>query len=272
MEKYETYYNIILENLQTYAPKLVFAILILVIGLWISRKIIKTIRKGLKKKHFDPALESFLLNLLSIGLKTLVFVAVLSQLGVATTSLAALLGAAGLAVGLSLQGSLSNFAGGFLIIVFKPFKIGDWIEAQGVAGRVTEIRMFTTHLVGLQNKTYIIPNGVLSNNTIVNFTAEGQIRVDIPIGISYESDIKKARDVLVKMAHAHPLVLSEPEPEVKVVELADSSVNISLRPYALPDNYWEVYFDLMEESKEVLAKVDVGIPFPQRVVHLKHEK
>ena len=191
--------------------------------------------------------------------------AILAKLGVETTSFAAILAAAGLAVGLALQGSLSNFAGGVLIMIFKPFKIGDLIEAQGEIGVVKEIEIFTTKLTGLSNKEIIIPNGSLSNGNIVNYSTEGTRRVDLVFGVSYDSDIKQTKEVIMNVLTSHPKVLKDPAPAVTVLELADSSVNFATRPWCNTEDYWAVYFDVTESFKIELDKSGIEIPYPHQV-------
>lgn len=265
-----------LENLKTlgleYGMKIISAIILLIIGLWIIKKLVGLSKKMLEKGNIDVSLQKFLSDLISWSLKALLIISVLSQLGVATTSFVAIIGAAGLAVGLALQGSLANFAGGALIMIFKPFKVGDLIEAQGELGAVKEIQIFVTKLVTPGNKLAIIPNGVLSNGTIKNYTEEGKLRVDLTIGISYDADIKTAKELLEKTLAANPKVLKSPAPAVTVSELADSSVNLAVRPWATPDDYWDVYFGCLEECKIALDNANITIPFPQRDVHMIESK
>jgi small conductance mechanosensitive channel len=190
------------------------------------------------------------------------------MVGIATTSFVAVLGAAGLAVGLALQGSLANFAGGVLVMVFKPYKVGDLIEAQGHLGVVKEVQIFNTILVSPQSKRIIIHNGATSNGSVVNYTAEGQIRVDLTIGVSYSADIDETKSVLMDVLVNNTLVLKDPVPFVGVLEMADSSVNFAVRPHCLPEHYWDVFFGVNEAMKKALDKNAIAIPFPQRDVHL----
>ena len=254
-------YNLILD----YTPKLIAAILIWVIGSWIVKFIVRTAIRVMIKREYDESLKKFLTDLLSWALRILLIIIVLSTVGIETTSFAAIIAAAGLAVGLALQGSLSNFAGGVLIMIFKPFKIGDLIEAQGEIGAVNEISIFTTKLTGLSNKEIIIPNGTLSNGNIVNYTSLGTRRVDLVIGVSYDADIKQTKDVLMNVLTSHELVISDPAPAVTVLELADSSVNFAVRPWCKTEDYWTVYFDVMEETKEQLDAAGIEIPYPHQV-------
>jgi len=263
-----------LENIDTqkwidlateYGLKIIGAILIWIIGSWIIKKILKTTRKVMTKSNYEESLQKFLTNLLGWGLKILLIITLLGTLGVPTTSFAAIIAAAGLAVGLALQGSLGNFAGGVLIMIFKPFKIGDLIEAQGELGVVKRIEIFTTKLTGLSNREVIIPNGALSNGNIINYTTEGTRRVDLTFGVSYDSDIKKAKEVLLTVLTSHPKVLKTPEPTVNVSALADSSINFAVRPWCNSEDYWAVYFGITENVKEALDKAGIEIPYPHHV-------
>ncbi|WP_299059355.1 mechanosensitive ion channel domain-containing protein [uncultured Polaribacter sp.] len=247
------------------APNVLIALAILIIGLFAIKTIVKTSKKVMNKGGLDITLQKFLGNLLGWALKIVLFIVVISKLGIETTSFAAILAAAGLAVGLALQGSLANFAGGVLIMIFKPIKIGDLIEAQGELGVVKEIEIFTTKLTGLSNREIIIPNGSLSNGTIINYTTEGTRRVDLTIGVSYDADIKKTKEVLMNVLTSHPKVLQTPAPTVNVAELADSSVNFAVRPWSTSDDYWDVYFGITENVKIALDKAGIEIPYPHSV-------
>ncbi len=248
-----------------YGPKVLGAILIYIIGSWIIGKIIGAARKMMAKGTYDESLQKFLMNLASWALKVLLIIIVISTLGVDVTTFAAVIAAAGLAIGLALQGSLANFAGGVLIMIFKPYKIGDLIEAQGVLGVVKEIEIFTTKLITPQNKLAIVPNGAMGNGNIINYTAEGKIRVDTTIGIGYDEDIKKAKEVLLEVLTSNPKVLKDPAPSVNVSELADSSVNFAVRPFCKPEDYWDVYFATYEGCKLALDKAGIEIPYPHAV-------
>ena len=250
-----------------YALKLGQAILILVIGLWIIKLILKGIKKALNRTEIDESLKGFLGSLLNWTLKILLIITVLGQLGVKTTSFVAIIGAAGLAVGLALQGSLANFAGGALILLFKPFKVGDLIEAQSAIGVVKEIQIFVTKVLTPDNKEVIIPNGALSNGNITNFSTTGHLRVDLTVGISYSDDIEKAKTVILETLLSDHKVLKTPAPTVAVGELGDSSVNILVRPHATVENYWDVYFNSLQNVKVALDKAGIEIPFPQQVNH-----
>ncbi|MBC3756910.1 mechanosensitive ion channel [Hyunsoonleella sp. SJ7] len=263
-----------LENIDTekwlelaldYGLKILGAIIIWIIGSWVIKKVLKGTKKVMSKRDYDESLQKFLLNMLGWILKIVLIIVVLGTVGVETTSFAAILAAAGLAIGLALQGSLGNFAGGVLIMIFKPFKIGDLIEAQGELGVVKEIEIFTTKLTGLSNREIIIPNGSLSNGNIINYTTEGTRRVDLVFGVGYDSDIKKTKEVLMNVLTSHPKVLKEPAPTVNVSELADSSINFAVRPWSTADDYWDVYFGVTEDVKEALDKAGIEIPYPHQV-------
>ncbi|ARV15996.1 mechanosensitive ion channel family protein [Polaribacter sp. SA4-12] len=248
-----------------FTPQVLVALAMLIIGLIIIKLIVKASRKVMDKSGIDITLQKFLGNLIGWGLKIILIIAVISKLGVETTSFAAILAAAGLAVGLALQGSLANFAGGVLIMIFKPIKLGDLVEAQGEIGVVKEIEIFTTKLTGLSNKEIIIPNGTLSNGNIINYSTEGTRRVDLTFGVDYAADIKQTKDVLMSVITSHPKVLKDPAPAVTVSELADSSVNFAVRPWCKTEDYWTVFFDVTESTKIALDKAGIDIPYPHQV-------
>jgi small conductance mechanosensitive channel len=276
MEEIQEISNIDFKELSTqawtmimeYGPKLLLALVTLLIGLWIIKKLVKVVEKGVTKGKTDSTLAPFLVNLISWTLKILLFLSVASMIGIETTSFIAIFSAATLAIGLALQGSLGNFAGGVILLVFKPYKVGDLVEAQGHLGVVKSIQIFNTILLNPQNKTIIIPNGAVAGNSIINYTTDGKLRVDLSAGISYDSNIKDAKDVIMKVLINHPKVLKDPAPFVGVSELADSSVNFAVRPWALASDYWDVYFDINEQVKNALDEAGITIPFPQMDVHL----
>jgi len=247
---------------------LVFAIATLIIGLWLIKRIVKGVSKLMVKQEIDTSLVPFLRTLLAFGLKSLLFISVVSMVGIEMTSFVAILGAAGLAVGLALQGSLSNFAGGVMILIFKPFKIGDYIEGGGHAGTVNEIQIFHTILKTPDNVTIIIPNGNLSNSSITNYSTEEKRRVDNVFGIAYGDNVDQAYTVLQKMFEEDSRVLKDPEPFMAVTELADSSVNITTRVWVNAADYWGVKFDCQKKVYEEFEKAGLGIPFPQMDVHV----
>ena len=267
---YQKYTDLALTFIGQYALNVVVAILILIIGLWLTKKLIRISKKLMAKQGIDETLQKFLGDLLGWTLKILVFITAISQVGVETTSFIAILGAAGLAVGLALQGSLANFAGGALIMIFKPFKVGDLIEAQGEVGTVKEIQIFVTKMITPGNKLAIIPNGTLSNGNIKNYTEEGKLRVDLTFGVGYDEDIKQTKEVLMHVLMQHPKVLKDPAPAVMVSELADSSVNFAVRPWCASADYWSVYFEITENCKLALDAAGIEIPYPHVVeIHKK---
>ncbi|MFT5013988.1 MAG: small conductance mechanosensitive channel [Patiriisocius sp.] len=255
----------------TYAPKLVLALLTLFIGLWIINKVTTGVGKALVKGGVEATLQKFLSNLMNFGLKGLLLISVASMVGIETTSFIAVLGAAGLAIGLALQGSLANFAGGVLILLFRPYKIGDFIETNGHMGSVQAIEIFSTILTTGDNKTVIIPNGAVSNNPITNFSKQATRRVDIVFGISYDDDLRVGKDVLTKMIEADERIHSDPAPMVVISSLGDSCVNITTRSWVDSGNYWPVYFDLMEKGKLGLEDAGLSIPYPQQDVHVHQQ-
>ena len=262
----------VMEKLQIvgieYGVKIVGALIFLIIGMWIAKLIKRGIVKLMEKRNVDPTLISFAASLLYVALQIFVIVAALEKLDVKTTSFVAILGAAGLAVGLAMQGSLSNFASGVLMIIFKPFKVGDFVEAGGIKGGVQEISIFTTILNTPDNKKIIVPNSKVMGDNITNFNANGTRRVDLVIGVSYGDDIGKAKEIMMDVLKSHELVLQTPEPAVAVLELADSSVNYVVRPWCKSSDYWTVRFDVTESVKLALEANGLTIPFPQRDVHM----
>ena len=253
-------------------PKILLAIIVLIIGLRLIKFAIKMLNKGFEARNLDATLRPFISNLINWTLKVLLFVSVAGMVGIQNTSFVAIIGAVGLAIGFALQGTLANFAGGVLILIFKPFKVGDLIEAQGFLGVVEEIEIFVTKILTPDNRLVILPNGALSNGSMKNLTAKGQVRVDLSIGIAYDENIKEARKLLMEVMESHPKVLKDPAPFVGVAELADSAVNLAVRPWCDPNDYWDVYFDVYENGKEALDKAGITIPFPQRDVHLYEHK
>lgn len=250
-----------------YSGQLTLAVITLLVGWWFINTLTHKVSGVLERRNVDRALHSFISSLASMILKVLLLVSVASMVGVETTSFIAVIAAAGLAIGLALQGSLANFAGGVLIIFFRPFRAGDWIEGQGVSGSVDSIHIFHTTLKTADNKVVIVPNGSLSNGNITNYSREPKRRADINLGIDYSSDIKKARDVLLKIAE-DPRIHLDPAPVVFVTGLGDSAVNLSLRVWVATPDFWPVTFGFTELAKERLTEAGIGIPFPQRVVHL----
>jgi small conductance mechanosensitive channel len=248
----------------------VSAIVILIVGRWLAKMSQRLIRQAMRRANIDPTLISFSSNIVYYGIIVLVLLIVLSRLGIETTSLVAVLGTAGLAIGLALQGSLSNFAAGVLIVLFHPFRVGDWITTNTISGIVEEIHLFTVVLRTLDNRTVIIPNKQLTDSAISNHSTKGIIRVDLQIGIAYNADIDQARQVIQAALAADAHVLADPAPTVGVLALADSSVTLAVRPWTQVENYWPVYFATLENVKKCLDRAGIVIPFPQRDLHLYH--
>lgn len=265
------YADLAIEMAITYVPQLVLAIVVLIVGLWIINKIIAGLGLALSKGGTDATLQKFLSNLAGVGLKALLLISVASMVGIETTSFIAILGAAGLAVGLALQGSLANFAGGVLILLFRPYKTGDFIETNGHMGTVKGIEIFNTIMTTGDNKTIIIPNGAVSNNPITNFSTQATRRVDIVFGISYDDDLRKGKEVLTKLIESDERIHSDPAPLIVVSELGDSCVNITTRSWVDAGDYWGVYFSLMENAKLELEAAGLSIPYPQTDVHLHQQ-
>ena len=256
------------DKLLGYLPNILLAILLLVVGMWVIKIVTGWLRRFFLKKDYDETLEKFLLNLVNWALKALLIVTVISQLGVQTSSFVAIIGAAGLAIGLALQGSLANFAGGVLILFLKPFKVNDFIKTQGIEGTVKEIAIFNTKLLTFGNQLAVIPNGKLSNDSIINFTEEGKRKENIIFGISYDDDIKLAKEILLNLTLEQEKVMLEPAPMIVLAELGDSSVNLSLRYWALNEDFWVLRWHILEEGKSRLEAAGITIPFPQRDVHI----
>jgi small conductance mechanosensitive channel len=255
----------------SYGVKLLMGIILLLVGFWIIKKVVNGIHKVMTKKDVDPTLIPFIKSLISVTLKALLLISIISYFGIPMTSFIALLGAAGLAVGMALSGTLQNFAGGVILLILKPFKVGDFIEAQGYMGVVNEIGIFNTILTTVDNKRVIIPNGGLSTGASINYTAESTRRVDLTFGIGYSDDIDQARSVIESVIKTNKMILSDPAPFIGVVELADSSVNLVTRVWTETANYWDVFFYMQESVKKEFDKQGVSIPFPQHDVHMIKE-
>ena len=264
--------NTIYELLTVYGLRVIAAIVIFIAGRWVSLMVAKIIERIMLKSKVDETLVSFVRHLSYVGLLAFVVIAALNQLGIQTASFIAVVGAAGLAIGLALQGSLGNFAAGVLMIIFKPFKVGDFIDGGGVAGTVEKIEIFTTQLKTPDNKTIIIPNAKLTGDNITNFNVKGTRRVDFVFGIGYGDDIDKARSIIKEIIDQDERVMKEPEPAIVVSELADSSVNFTVRVWSSAADYWSVYFDTIENVKKQFDAQGVSIPFPQRDVHIYEHK
>ncbi len=247
---------------------LITALLILILGIWASKILTGITRRVLNKREVEPTLVRFGMNILYAILVIFVVTAALSKIGFQTTSIIAVLGAAGLAVGLALQSSLSNFAAGVMILIFHPFRVGDFIEGGGTMGTVVELGIFTTQLKTPDNKSIFVPNGNLAGNNLTNFTRNDTRRMDLVIGVSYGDDVREVKKVLMETIEGDPRVIKEPAPMVAVLELADSSVNFAVRPWVPTAQYWDIYFDMMEKIKLRLDEKGIEIPFPQTDVHL----
>lgn len=245
-----------------YAPKLVAALLVLWIGSMLIGMVAKVMGRVLASRGVEATLQRFLHSLVTVSLRILLLITFISMLGVQTTSFIAIIGAAGLAVGLALQGTLANFAGGTLILLFKPYKVGDLIEAQGYIGHVKEIQIFTTIMLSPESKTVIVPNGPMANGSIVNYTKEGKIRVDLTFGLNYASPVTKAREVLLEVMMKHPKVMKDPAPSVTIAKLNVEGVELTVRPHCAPEHYWDVYFDIYEQGLTALQAAGVAGPQP----------
>ncbi len=271
MEKLSQYADQAIDLLVFYIPKIVTAILVLIVGLWIISMIVKGFHKASERSSMDSSLEKFLGSLFGMALKIMLVISVISMLGIETTSFIAVLGAAGIAVGFALQGSLSNFAGGVLILIFKPFKVGDFIDGAGHTGTVHSIEVLATTLKTPDNKTIIIPNGALSGSSITNFSTEANRRVDFVFGIGYGDDMKKAKDIIKSIVDNDTRVLKDPEPFIAIGNLGDSAVDITTRVWVNAADYWGVYFDTTEAVKAAFDEQKNSIPFPQMDIHYDKE-
>jgi len=245
-----------------YSPKLITALIVLFVGLYSIRLLNRLVRRIMIKRELDPTLSKFLADSLLWALRILLFVTFISKLGIETSSFVAILGAAGLAIGLSLQGSLSNFAGGMLIILFKPFRVGDTIEAQNVIGTVGEIQIFVTKLITANNQTIFVPNGILSNGVITNYSLEKNRRANLLFNISYDTNIKKAKEIVMEVLEKHPKVLKKPEPTVVVNLLTDAAIQLAIRPWSKNDDFWDMNSDVLEQCKDAFDKAGIEVqPF-----------
>jgi small conductance mechanosensitive channel len=254
-----------------YGPKIISAIAVWIIGGWVIKAVTNRFNKMLEKRETDESLKPYMKSLVGSLLKILLIITVLSMLGVEMTSFIAILGAAGLAVGLALSGTLQNFAGGAMILLFKPFKVGDVIEAQGFIGKVSEIQIFNTILKTPDNKTIIIPNGGLATSSMTNYTTEPTRRVDWTFGIGYGDDVDKAKEVIKGLCDQDPRILKDPELFIAVSALADSSVNFAVRAWVNADDYWNVFFEMNEKVYKSFDREGLNIPFPQMDVQLHRD-
>lgn len=255
----------------SFVPKLLIAILILWVGMRLAKLLRKVIVRGLDRRNAEPSLKSFLGSLVDVLLKAMIIIMAMDVVGIKATSFIALLGAMGLAIGMALQGTLQNFAGGVIILLMKPFKVGDYIECGNFKGYIQEIRIFHTVMRPFNGRTIVIPNSELSNKSLINHTKEDMIRLDVVASVAYGSDLQKAREVLMQVINDDPLVLHEPKPPVVAVsELGESSVDLSMWMWVKTDDYWTVWMRIRENVYNALRRNDISIPFPQVDVHLSH--
>ena len=261
-------YSPMIEWMSGQFMQIILALVIFWIGKWVVRRAVNLLDRTFEKAKFDQTLADFVENIVYAVGMVLVVIAALAQVGVETTSFAAMIAAAGLAIGLALQGSLSNFAAGFLIIFFRPFKAGDYVEVAGIGGTVEEISIFTTQLVTPDNRAITIPNNNITTGTIVNYSAKNKRRIDLVVGVAYDADLKKARKIFDKIIEQDERILKNPEPVVAVMDLNASSVDFVVRPWVKASDFWDVRFEIMEKIKIELDKAGIGIPFPQRDVNL----
>lgn len=266
MDKLQTYTDQYWNMFMLYVPKLLTAIVVFIIGLWVINIVTRMVKRIMLRRQIDASVQSFLASLINVSLRIILLLSVAGMLGLETTSFIAVLGAAGLAVGLALQGSLANFAGGVLTLVFKPFKVGDLIESGGQTGVVREIQIFNTILLTPENKTVILPNGAVSNGTIVNYSKHGNLRVDLTIAVAPDNNIADVRKIAMDVMMTHPKVLKDPAPSVNINRMGDGMITLAVRPYALVADYWDVYFGVQEDIKLAFEREKVSTPIPTRIV------
>lgn len=256
----------------TYGGRLLIAAIVLIVGFWLTGVVLTKLKKGKLADKLEDTVESFVFNFINIALKAIIIITAIGILGVPMASVITVLATAGAAVGLALQGSLSNLAGGIMLVVFKPFRVGDYIESQGVSGSVEEITIMYTVLNTPDNKVVSLPNGALMNSTITNYSKKDLRRVDLTFSVSYDSDIDRVRDILNSIASAHPLVLKDPAAAVVFTKQGDSALEFAVRAWAKNGDYWTVYFDINEAVKKAFDKMGIEIPYPQMDVHVKNDK
>jgi small conductance mechanosensitive channel len=258
--------------LAVHVPELVFALVIFFVGKWIAKTIANLVEKAFHRTHIDPTLSSFAKHVIYAVILVFVIIAALDKVGIQTSSFTVVIGAAGLAVGFALQGSLSNFAAGVMLIMFKPFKVGDFVQIAGTQGTVTEVEIFNTVIDTPDNIRTIIPNSHVTGTNIVNYTANGTRRVDLVFGISYKDDIRKARSVIMDVLAKDPRVIGQPAPIVAVLSLGESSINLAVRPWVKTPDYWDTFFALNENIKVALEANGITLPFPQRDLHIAKDE
>ncbi len=268
MTQIDYYWETLVKYASLYIPKVLLAIIVLIVGWLLIKKILKLTDKAFEKREVEATIRSFFRAIINVVLKILLILSVIAMVGIETTSFVAVLAAASFSVGLALQGSLSNFAGGVLILIFKPFKTGDYIDAQGYSGSVKNIQIFNTILKTPDNKTISVPNGFLSNSPIINYTTEPKRRLDLVFGIGYEDDIEKAKSLIEKVAKEDDRIDAEPAPLIAVGELGGSSINIYSRFWCYGSEYWNIFFEIQEKIKKTFDENGISIPFPQQDVHL----
>lgn len=256
------------EMITTYVPQVIGAILALIIGFWIIGRITIMLKNTMEKRNVDATIRPFLLSLVSVGLKVVLLLSVAQMFGIETTSFVAVFGALAFAIGMALQGSLGHFASGVLLLVFKPYKVGDLVTVGGETGTVVAIQVFNTILATLDNKRIIVPNGVVTSNVMTNISGQGNIGVELTFGIGYGDDIDKAREIILAVGKECPWILDDPAQGVVVGELGDSSVNLNTRPFCKSEHYWDTLFYMQENVKKAFDKGGISIPFPQMDVHL----
>ncbi|MEM9807052.1 MAG: mechanosensitive ion channel domain-containing protein [Cyanobacteria bacterium P01_D01_bin.56] len=267
-ERLDQVIHSLLNGTLSFGFRVLTAIVILIVGRWGANTLRKLLKQILTAAQVEPTLRIFACNIVYYASIVFILLATLLELGIATTSLLTVLGAAGLAIGLALEGALANFAAGILIIIFHPFRVGHWIEAADVNGIVEEIHIFTTVLRTLDNRTVVVPNSSLTDGNIINYTVKGKLRVDLVIGVAYDENLKVVKQHIHEVLESHPLVLNMPAPQIGVMELADSSVNLAVRPWVRPEHYWDTYFGVQEAIKTRFDAVNISIPFPQQEVRL----
>jgi small conductance mechanosensitive channel len=265
MSKFEKYLQVILDNVIAYAPKLVGAIAILIIGFWVAKKLEKAVIERLKRSNFSPEITSFLGSMFGIALKIAVLLMAAGIAGFDTSALVGMLAAAGFAVGLALQGGLGNFASGILILIFKPYKVGDWIDINGKFGKVEEIQIFNTLLITPGLKTLIIPNGQVTSNIVTNYSKKGHIRLDILTHMPYEESFPKVKSIIEDVLSQMPLVLKTPEPQVGIESFDSFYVQVSIKPYVLPDDYSNVTYDVKARIKAAFSEHNIKVTYPESV-------
>jgi small conductance mechanosensitive channel len=268
MENYQEIIDFLQQNIALFGLRIISALVILIIGRWLTKFLSNWLYSFMSEKNIDLTLAKFFQKILYFTLLIATILASLTQLGIETTSFMAILGAAGLAVGLALQGSLSNFAAGILIIVLRPFNVGDSVEIAGASGTVDEISILTTKLITPQNQLVVIPNSRITSSNIINYTARGTRRMDLKIGISYDDDIKKAKQILNELVESDPRILKSPKPTIALAEFGDSSINLICRPWTLNADFWNTQYDLLEKIKERFDQEGISFPYPSRDVYL----